>query len=257
MNKVYTAASVLLAGLLATGTAFAKEDHNKLHADHHQAHWSYIGKTAPEHWGSLAPEYFACGTGKNQSPINLTAMIEGEVPPLSLQYTRGGQEVVNNGHSIQVNYAPGSTLTIAGQTYELKQFHFHSPSENTIDGKSFPLEGHFVNVDKDGNIAVVAVMYELGAANAELEKVWAKMPATIDEKAALEPVNANALLPQTHDYYYFNGSLTTPPCTEGVRWVVMKTYGTVSQDQVDRFTTIMQHPNNRPVQPVNARMIIK
>ena len=222
------------------------------------AHWGYTGHEAPEHWGELSEAYSLCGTGVNQSPIDLTGFIEADLKPLDIQYQAGGQQVVNNGHSIQVNYAPGSSLTIEGRTYELKQFHFHNPSENTINGEFYPLEMHLVHVDDNGKIAVIGVMFSEGEANAELDKVWSIMPREHGQKVdASGAIDANALLPESADYYRFNGSLTTPPCTEGVTWVVMKSPLTVSKEQIEAFAHVMHHPNNRPVQPVNARTVLQ
>jgi carbonic anhydrase len=223
-----------------------------------KAHWGYSGHEGPEHWGDLDPAYAVCSTGKNQSPVNLTGMIESDLPPFTINYKPGGNEILNNGHSIQVNYNPGSTITVNGNEFELKQFHFHSPSENTIEGHSYPMEAHFVHADKEGNLAVIAVMFKAGEKNAELEKAWAHMPENAGEKRALpRSVDANILLPHDHDYYRFNGSLTTPPCSEGVWWLVMKYFHTASKEQIDKFAQTMRHPNNRPAQPTNARAILE
>jgi len=224
----------------------------------HGAPWGYTGDIGPEHWGDLDYRYIRCSTGKNQSPVNLTGMVEADLAPIEIAYGSTPVEVVNNGHTIQVNIAPGSTLTFYGQTFELKQFHFHTPSENKIDGKSFPLEAHFVHADKDGNLAVVALMFEEGDKNEVLEAFWSAMPENSDSKNKLENApTPDKLLPESKDYYYFNGSLTTPPCSEGVRWIVLKAAATVSKDQVEKFAHVMHHPNNRPVQPLNARKVLK
>lgn len=239
--------TVLLSGLISSTTALAED----------KAHWGYSGHEGPEHWAELSAEFGSCGSGKNQSPINLTGMIEGSLPNMAVSYKPGGNEVVNNGHTIQVNYQPGSTISVAGKTFELKQFHFHSPSENHIEGQSYPMEGHFVHADNDGNLAVIAVMYKIGKANTELEKAWAHMPHEAGIKHPLQKmINAGRLLPHKSDYYRFNGSLTTPPCTEGVNWFVMKYYDTASQEQIEKFVHAMHHDNNRPVQPLNARVVI-
>jgi carbonic anhydrase len=222
-------------------------------------HWSYEGETAPQFWGKLDPSFNMCSTGKNQSPVDLQGFVESELVPLKMEYKASGNEIINNGHAIQVNYEPGSKMTAGDHSYELKQFHFHSPSENTINGKSFPLEAHFVHADGEGNLAVIAVMYEEGQASAELEKGWSKMPASAGAKESLATpfVDAAALMPADKDYYRFNGSLTTPPCSEGVLWIVMKKYGTVSKQQVEKFVATMKVPNNRPVQPLNARVVME
>ena len=222
------------------------------------AHWGYAGPEGPEHWGQLDPKYSICSEGKNQSPVNLTGMVESELPPLTVNYKSGGSEILNNGHTVQVNYKPGSNIIVNGKEFELKQFHFHAPSENTIEGHSYPMEAHFVHAAKDGDLAVIAVMFKAGQKSAELEKAWAHMPGNAGGKGALpQSVNARILLPHNHDYYRFNGSLTTPPCTEGVWWLVMKYHQSASREQIDKFAHTMQHPNNRPLQPVNARTILK
>jgi len=222
------------------------------------AHWGYTGHEGPEHWGKLDPKYSACSEGKNQSPVNLTGMIESDLSPININYKSGGNEILNNGHTIQLNYKPGSTITVNGHKFELKQFHFHSPSENIIEGHSYPMEAHFVHADKEGNLAVIAVMIKIGKKNMELEKAWAHMPKNAGDKNTLPvSIDAVSLLPRNRDYYRFNGSLTTPPCSEGVWWIVMKYFDTVSKEQLGKFSSAMGYPNNRPVQPVNARVILK
>lgn len=221
-------------------------------------HWGYSGPEGPEHWGELSPEYRVCSEGKNQSPIDLSGFIEADLQPIAFTYQPGGGEVLNNGHTIQINYAPGSQIAVGGHEFDLKQFHFHAPSENHIEGNFYPLEGHLVHADKDGNLAVVAVMFEEGANNKALEEAWAKMPTKAGEKHTLSaPVDATGILPNHRDYYRFNGSLTTPPCSEGVWWLVMKEPIAASKEQIAKFAKVMQHPTNRPVQPVNARPVLK
>lgn len=240
--------SLAIVGLLSSGASFSAD----------KAHWGYSGHEGPEHWGDLTPEYSTCSSGKNQSPINLTEMIEGDLPELKVDYKVGGNEVVNNGHTIQVNYAAGSMIYVGDHTFKLKQFHFHSPSENTIEGHSYPMEAHFVHADKAGNLAVIAVMFKLGKNNVELEKVWEHIPHEAGNKYELNNVvDANVLIPHDHAYFRYNGSLTTPPCSEGVNWYVMKYFETASQEQINKFTQAMHHDNNRPVQPVNARKVIQ
>ena len=224
----------------------------------HAVHWGYMSEEGPDRWGQLSPAYSSCANGRNQSPVDLKGFIEAELPPLELQYRKNGNEVLNNGHTIQVNYLPGSVLKVNGREFELKQFHFHAPSENHIEGRSYPMEMHLVHADKEGNLAVVAVMITEGAENSTLAKIWEQMPEQAGEKEALkERISVEGLLPASRDYYRFNGSLTTPPCTEGVRWYVMKQPLTVSTEQVKKFRRIMHHPNNRPVQRVNARPLLK
>ncbi len=220
-------------------------------------HWDYTGDCGPTHWGELCSEFRLCAIGKNQSPINLSGFVKADLAPLQLAYQCCGFEIVNNGHTVQVNALPGSTLTVEGHTFELKQYHFHTPSENLINGQSFPMESHFVHADDDGNLAVVAVMYVADKENVDLAQAWVKMPKKEGEKSSCsDMIPVEGLLPKNRSYYRFNGSLTTPPCTEGVCWFVMKEAVSVSQAQIDHFAQVMGCPNNRPVQPVNARSVL-
>ncbi len=224
------------------------------------SHWGYTGHGNPAEWGELSEKYFMCKEGKNQSPINIVVsdLKHTNLEDIAFSYTSKSNSLINNGHTVQVNIDPASAIMIDGKSFELKQFHFHTPSENEIDGKHFPLEAHFVHLDKEGNIAVVALMFQEGAKNEALEKIWSKLPLKADEKIALTlDANAiNALLPQQKAYYRFDGSLTTPPCSEGVRWFVLKQPVTVSKEQVETFLHTLHHPNNRPVQPINARKVL-
>jgi carbonic anhydrase len=224
-------------------------------AQHH--HWSYGGEGAPQNWGKLDKEFATCASGRNQSPIDLAKFTHGDLKPLGLDYRAGTAEILNNGHTVQVNYRPGSFLTAGGRRFELKQFHFHAPSENTFAGRHFPLEGHLVHADKDGKLAVVAVMFSEGAANPLLAALWKTMPASEgDKKALAESGNALQLLPAERDYLQFTGSLTTPPCSEGVLWLVIQKPATASKAQLEAFSKTMGFANNRPVQPLNARQVL-
>ena len=224
----------------------------------HKSHWGYTGHEGPEYWGDLKPKYSTCATGVNQSPVDLTNFIESELPPLKMMYTSNADNIVNNGHTIQVNYQPGSILTVSGHDYELKQLHFHSPSENHINSKSYSLEAHLVHADDKGNLAVVAVMFEDGNENKTMKDIWALMPEKSGAKNnQLSKIPVEGILPTHRDYYRFNGSLTTPPCSEGVLWIVMKQALTASKGQVEHFGHIIDLPNNRPIQGINARAILK
>jgi len=221
-------------------------------------HWGYTGDAGPENWSKLDPAFAACGEGRNQSPIDLGRFTKADLKPLSFEYKPGALDIINNGHAIQADYAPGSALIIQGNSFELKQFHFHSPSEHTVRGKFFPLECHLVHSDKAGNVAVVAILFEQGEANPLIAKLWEMMPAGKDKKVSLPAgLSAAGLLPSSREYYYYSGSLTTPPCSEGVRWAVLKRTVTVSTEQVAKFAGTLGFANNRPVQPVNARMVLE
>lgn len=219
-------------------------------------HWGYEGDIRPEKWSELSPEYAGCKIGKNQSPVDIEHTYSTSLEPLDIHYSIAPQDMVNNGHTIQVTPANDSGyLQLANDRYALKQFHFHSPSENLIKGKSFPLEGHFVHSDKDGNLLVMAVMFEAGAQNKQIDLLLDSLAAVGASKHLNEPVEVDALLPKQHGYYRFAGSLTTPPCSEGVTWIVLKTPVTVSETQIKRFESVLHH-NNRPVQPLNGRLVV-
>ncbi len=220
-------------------------------------HWSYAGDTGPSHWGELNHDYSVCTLGKSQSPIDIGNPQYGKLPAIQFNYRPSELAVVNNGHTIQVNYAPGSSIVLDGKTYDLVQFHFHHLSETTIKGQHTPLEGHLVHKSKDGNLVVVAVLFNEGRANDVLKTVWSNLPKEegTENKPATVEVSAAQLLPDKHTYYTFPGSLTTPPCTEGVTWPVLAHRMTASKEQIDAFAAL--YPNNyRPTQPLNGRTIL-
>jgi len=256
MNKILL--SVAVISVLVSGCSSKNEMFKKTVDTHSAKHWSYSGDTSPIHWGDLKKDYFMCKEGKNQSPINITDARATEKNDIKFTYFTGGDKVVNNGHTIEVVYKPGSFIDIDGHKFELKQFHFHTPSENHIEGKSFPAEIHFVHKDKDGNLAVLALMVEEGAKNLELDKILSSVSDKVNDEKELEnPVSASSLMPTDVDYYRFNGSLTTPPCSEGVIWAVFKKHITASKEQLEKLHKLIGFNNNRPIQPIDARLIIK
>ncbi|MFJ5366745.1 carbonic anhydrase [Pectobacterium punjabense] len=220
-------------------------------------HWGYEGDGDPAHWGKLSPDFSLCETGKNQSPINIRQALNAQHDPLQLAFQSGTQQIINNGHTIQVNVGPGNTLLLDNETFTLQQFHFHTPSENEIDGKQFPLEGHFVYKNADGALTVIALMFQEGAANLPLATAWQQIPSRVDQAEDVQtPIAIQALLPTSLNYYRFSGSLTTPPCSEGIRWLVLENPVTASAEQINQFSSVMHHANNRPIQPLNGRIII-
>ncbi len=258
MKKIITLSlSVATALLFATGCAHNETIEHNEHHKTHEAHWDYVGEHSPAHWGEMKEEYKLCGTGKMQTPINIIPTQDVNIAPLQLAYTTNSTNVINNGHTVQVNIASGSKLTLDGKTYELKQFHFHTPSENNIKGHEYALEAHFVHATKEGELAVVAVMFEEGAENPILSKIWNKFPLKVDEKVNIDLSSADiqAIMPSNKDYYKFIGSLTTPPCSENVKWNVFKTSMTISKEQVKQFFDTFGHSNNRPIQATNNRTI--
>lgn len=219
--------------------------------------WGYDGKGDPKHWSELNPEYAACGAGHIQSPIDITnAKTEG-LPALQFKYNAVPLSIVNNGHTVMVNYAPGSTVTVGNKTYTLQQFHFHHPSENHINGKSYDLEAHLVHADANGHTAVVAILFQDGGTPSPLLNILWKNVSPEKEKVVDVPsisINVKDLLPPSTGYYTFAGSLTTPPCTEGVTWYVFKTPVSISRTQVEAFAKLYKH-DNRPIEPTNHRDI--
>lgn len=248
-----------LAALLMMYSGFSTAIASEKKEGHSGSHWSYEGATGPQHWGAIDSTNRACANGVNQSPIDLRNFIEANLQPIAFSYDAQATEILNNGHTIQVNFAPKTaSIQLDGTVFELKQFHYHAPSENVIEGKPFAMEAHFVHADAAGNLAVVAVMLQEGEGSAALGNLWKELPKKADGPHALAAkVNAQDLLPTDRDYYRFNGSLTTPPCTEGVRWLVLKQPVTVSAEQVKVFTDIIGQANNRPIQPVHARSVLQ
>ncbi|MDC0611868.1 carbonic anhydrase family protein [Vibrio sp.] len=213
--------------------------------------WGYEGEHGPAHWGSVSK---TCAEGVNQSPIDITRVAQSQLEPLNIHYTGKVTALTNNGHTLQATVTGDNTLTIDGDVFELKQFHFHTPSENFINHHQYALEAHFVHADKDGNLAVVAVMYDAGSDDADLDKLTAKIPSVNETQTLATSFDVKEMLPTSvAKYYRFNGSLTTPPCSEGVRWFVIKQHKTLSSDQEKAFSSVMGH-NNRPLQGLHARI---
>ncbi len=219
-------------------------------------HWDYSGEAGPENWAKLTPEFGAC-SGKNQTPIDIDGLVEADLAPLRLNYKAGTSEVVNTGYTVQVNYARGSQLALDGNEYELLQFHFHMPSENHIKGQSYPLEGHLVHTDEKGNLAVIALMFKEGEQNAALARLWDTPPKAGETQPITAMTNVTELLPADLSYYRFSGSLTTPPCTEGVRWLVLKQPVVASKQQIEALKNAVGQANNRPLQPLNSRVVLQ
>jgi carbonic anhydrase len=226
-------------------------------AAEHTPHWGYEGQEKPENWGKLAPDFSTCENGKNQSPINIQRVLKTRHSELSLTFESGKQEMINNGHTVQINITGQNTLILDDETFTLQQFHFHSPSENEINSKRYPMEAHFVYQNENGDLTVMALMFKEGKTNLELEKAWHQIPISVDDSILLDrTIDIKVLLPEVLDFYRFSGSLTTPPCTEGVRWIVLEHESSASKEQIEKFHSIMHHDNNRPVQPLNGRIII-
>jgi len=221
---------------------------------HHE--WDYSAEHGPKHWGALKGEFASCATGKTQSPIDIHNAVPSKLAPIRFDYHPTPLHIIDNGHAIQINYGSGSSISVGKQRYELVQFHFHRPSEEKIDGKGYPMVVHLVHKNSAGALAVVAVLLKQGSSNRLIQTLWANLPAEKEKEKAADKVTIDAaqLLPSDHAYYTFSGSLTTPPCTEGVTWFVLANPVDVSAAQVSRFGKVY-NGNARPVQPLNGRVV--
>ena len=227
-------------------------------ASHSAPHWGYTGDVGPDRWAELAPDNKLCAVGTRQSPIDIREGLPVELEKIGFEYRPSNFSVLDNGHTIQVNVAPGNGLTVMGRRYELLQFHFHRPSEERINGKQFDMVAHLVHRDAQGRLAVVAVLLERGRddkAHPIIQSVWANLPLEKGEAlAAQSQIDLEQLLPTERGYYTYMGSLTTPPCTEGVLWMVMRQPVALSGQQMGVFAKL--YPMNaRPLQAGSGRLI--
>jgi len=223
---------------------------------HHGQHWSYKGNTGPDQWGHLDPEYRACSSGKEQSPINITNGRTKNIGNIRFYYKPSKLNVLNNGHTIQVDYDKGSSIRIDGERYDLLQFHFHTPSEHTIEGIHYPMELHLVHKNKDGKLAVVGLMMVVGKANSLLAPLWENLPSKEGKKHEhlQEKIDIASILPPGERTFRYPGSLTTPPCSEGVKWNVFLSPISISNEQLMAFQDLFKH-NSRPVQKLGKRVL--
>ena len=223
---------------------------------HAAPHWSYGGSTGPGHWGDLESDYAVCKTGTLQSPIDIHKADRTNLPTLEFDYHDVPLTIVNNGHTIQVDYAPGSFVRVDGRQYQLVQFHFHHPSEEKVDGHAYDMVAHLVHKDAEGHLAVVAVLLAKGQANPLVQTLWDHVPRQVAHEDTLPDLRVNAadLLPKHLGYFEFDGSLTTPPCTEGVRWIVLRESQAISPSEIAAFANLY-HNNARPTQPSNGRVV--
>jgi carbonic anhydrase len=218
------------------------------------AHWSYAGKTGPEHWDCLGDEYHLCGKGTSQSPVDIVSPISKDLPKLVFNYKPKSLEIDNNGHSIQVWADEVGSIKIDGEISKLLQFHFHTPSEHAIEGKRYAMVAHFVHQNDKGRITVVSTFFEIGKANPVIQTLFDEAPTSAGQtiKDCKSKIDINPLLPEDKSYYTLDGSLTTPPCSEGVRWILLKQPLSISAEQLVKYP----YPNSaRPLQPLNDRKI--
>lgn len=221
---------------------------------HHDIHWSYEGEGGPENWARLDAKNTLCATGQRQSPIDIREGIRVDLEAIKFDYKPSPFRIIDNGHTIQVAQY-GGAISLGGKSYELVQFHFHKPAEEKINGRGFDMVAHLVHRSDDGKLAVVAVLMEKGSENAFVQTLWNNLPLERQQEVSVaQSIDLNTLLPENRNYYTYMGSLTTPPCSEGVLWLVLKQPVQVSQDQVAIFSRLYRH-NARPVQPLGGRLI--
>ena len=236
-------------------TSCAKSKHPPSHPE--RGKWGYDAENGPDVWGRLTPEYILCAEGECQSPIDIVNAAPANLSSIAMNYQPTTLTIRNNGHTIEIAYPQGSWLEVDGVRYQLLQFHFHAPSEHTVAGKSFDMEMHLVHASGDGTLAVVGALIGSGKENTAFNPIWAHLPATPGQAQSIADVNFNAdeLLPSARQAYRYEGSLTTPPCSEGVKWFVLKSPIEMSEAQIAAFKAIIDN-NNRPIQPLNGRELV-
>jgi carbonic anhydrase len=219
-------------------------------------HWGYQGASGPAHWGELDAASKVCGVGSQQSPIDVGNAIKAQLPPLKIAWRDHVETIINNGHTVELDVLPGSTLSLGEDNYVLVQFHFHHPSEHTIAGKNAPMEVHYVHRNAAGALAVIGVLMTVGSANATFKKIVATMPAQVGPPViADKAINPHLLLPSQRAYYRYAGSLTTPPCSEVVTWLLLRETIPVAKADIDAFAKLFPM-NARPVQQDNRRFVL-
>ncbi|MBE7447135.1 MAG: carbonic anhydrase family protein [Planctomycetia bacterium] len=220
-------------------------------------HWDYEGELGPDHWDKLVMEKWHCKIGDMQSPIGISVTEKAKLDNIVFHYYTTPLEILNNGHTIQINYEKGSSITIGHKKYDLVQFHFHTPGEHVIHGKHYPMEAHLVHKGEHGQLVVVAIPIEKGKENLFINTLWSNFPKDVGNLHIVSDVRicASQLLPKnTTAYYTYTGSLTTPPCTEHVNWFILKTPIEVSEAGLHKFTSLFKH-DARPIQPIHERVV--
>lgn len=242
-------------------TSNSGETHTESPETHHKPHWSYEGETGPDQWAGLDPNFTTCADGREQSPIDIElsdVKLDKTLEDIKINYKPTTFTVMNNGHTIQANdRSESNSIIVEGEEYKLIQMHFHKPSENTINGQSFDMEGHLVHQNSEGKLAVLGFLIKVGSENKELAEIWSKLPKqeTKEDIKLDKPVDLVNLLPKETKTFRYSGSLTTPPCSEGVKWVLFEKPIEMSKEQVEAFGAIFPD-NHRPVQPLNDRQVL-
>jgi carbonic anhydrase len=257
-RRLFALTAAAFCPMCATAWA-AEPPHGELaHAAGAPSHWSYDGESGPANWGELSADFKACALGSEQTPIDLRGAIKAHAGAPTFGYRKMPLTILNNGHTIQVNTPPGNVLQISGAAYDLVQFHFHHPSEHLLAGKALAMELHLVHKAANGSLAVVGVFIQPGGANPDLAPIWAAMPTGEAPPRLVTDVTIDpaSLLPKVRGYYRYMGSLTTPPCSEGLTWTVFRTPIEASPEQIRRFAALFPH-NARPVQSLNRRFLLE
>jgi carbonic anhydrase len=252
INRCQLAALIAIAAVVVSGCGESEPTETAAPAE-----WSYAGADGPSHWGSLDAEYAACSQGREQSPVDLAGAERERPPELVIDYRDGTAELDNNGHSVEAAFDEAGSIELEGRSYEFAQFHFHAPSEHTLGGEHQPAELHFVNQAEDGSLAVIGVLVAEGSENRAFGRFLAAAPATAGETAEAD-LRPGALLPPgvPGERWAYNGSLTTPPCSEGVAWTLLARPIEISAEQITRLTDLYSD-TARPVQPLGDRELVR
>jgi carbonic anhydrase len=252
MRVVNHCHAVIIGCALALAAATAEQEQHPAHT------WDYSQSHGPAHWAEVGPEFAPCANGHHQSPIDIRNPQRADLPPIQFDYKPSPLDIIDNGHTIMINYAPGSFISVGGKQYELKQFHFHRPSEERINGKAYEMTVHLVHADQQGKLAVVAILLQKGDDNALVHELWDDLPKEKDKEEHFNNIQIDLarLLPADRGYYTFDGSLTTPPCSEGVTWYVLKHPVTVTVAEIEQFSKLYRD-NARPTQPLYDRVVLE
>jgi carbonic anhydrase len=239
----------------AQGTQSSTAAAPAAHAASEHVEWGYTGPSGPDHWSELSSAYNVCNTGQQESPIDLKGVIPADLGSLGIKWSPMPIHATNNGHTVQYDAPAGNSFSMMGGTYTLAQFHIHHPSEHLLNGERFPLEIHFVHKMPDGRIGVIGVLVAEGAANPTLQKLLDAIPASAGKTTDGPSFDPRALLPKNHGFDRYEGSLTTPPCSESVDWVVLRTPISASPAQVQQFAKLFPF-NARPIQALDRRFLL-